>query len=116
MDRRKADLALRTIRKELQAENRILKGEIAYLKKHLDKIWEHVSVTNERLQDLEIQMNIVGRLITTLATEKMNMRTFSLMKLIRRIEKQLVADSQIRHLEDLYRLDHPSDKKRKNNS
>ncbi|MBI4387522.1 MAG: hypothetical protein HY582_00560 [Candidatus Omnitrophica bacterium] len=113
MEQRKVGAALKALHKELQSESRILKSEIAYLKKHLDKLWEHVSVTNERLQDLEIQMNILSRLITTLAVEKMDMRTFGLAKMIRKIEKQLVTDSQIRHLEDLYRMDHPGDKKKK---
>ena len=117
MASKKTDLALiKALRKEFHADNQILKQEIAYYKKHLDKIWDHVAETNARLQDLEIQVNLISRLIATLAVEKMNIRTFSLVKMIRKIEKQIVADDQIRHLENLYRLDQTKNRKGKNGS
>ena len=113
MPKKQSKSSIKVLRKELLAEDRILTDEIRYIKKHLDKIWEHVSNTNERLQDLEVQMNLLSRLVAALAVEKLNMRTFSLMKMIKRIEKQAIADAQISHLENLYRLEHPKLKKPK---
>ena len=103
--------AIREIKKELRADVRISKQETEYLKKHLDKIWEHISTTNVRLQDLEVQVNLLSRLVAALAVEKMGMKTFGLVKMIKRIEKEVIADNQIRHLEDLYKLEHPKGKK-----
>ncbi len=115
--KRKPDLKIKALRKELLIEDRILNEEIRYIKKHLDKIWEHISNTNERLQDLEIQVNLLSRLIATLAVEKLDMKGFGLMKMIKRVEKQAIADDQIRLLENLYRLEHPTKgKKPKDNS
>ena len=103
---------LKGVPKEFQVEQQELKQEIAYLKKHLDTIWKHVTVTNERLQALEVQTNLISRLVATLAIEKLGMKTFHLVRLIRRIEKEAVTADQIRDLEDLYNLEHPGDKKK----
>ncbi len=97
----------RELQADLQVEKKMMKGEIAYLKKHVDKFWEHVSMTNERLQDLEIQVNLLNRLISALALEKLNMKTFGLVKMIRKIEKQVVAEDQIQNLEKQFKLNHP---------
>ena len=115
MGKKTPNLDIKAVRKELQAEQRVLKQELDYMKKHLDKIWEHVSVTNERLQDLEVQMNLLSRLVATLAVEKLGMRTFHLVRLIRRIEKEAIAADQIKHLENLYKLEHPKDSKKPKN-
>ena len=89
--------------------DRLIDDELDYIKKHLDKIWEYVAESSDRLQNLEVQMNLLGRLVTALAVEKLNMRLSALRRLIRRIEKETIEDSQIRHLEELYRLEHPRD-------
>lgn len=114
MEKQKPRLNVRGVRRELQAEDRVLKEEISYIKKHLDKIWEHVSQTNERLQNLEIQVNLLSRLVVNLAIEKMNMRTFTLMKMIRKIEKQFITEGQIQDLEKLYQLGQTRVQKPKN--
>lgn len=113
MKKKKKTLDINSLRKELKQEDRVLSEEIQYIKKHLDKIWEHVSTTNERLQDLEIQVNLLSRLVATLAIEKLNMKSFGLMKMIKRIEKQAITEDQIRLLEDLYKLELPKSKKPK---
>ncbi len=105
---------LKAIRKEILADQRELRQDFIYLKKHLDKIWEHVSVTNQRLQDIETQLNLLSRLVATLAVEKLGMKTFHLVRLIRRIEKEAIAADQIKNLEDLYKLEHPGKKKKGN--
>ncbi|PIQ85636.1 MAG: hypothetical protein COV74_08030 [Candidatus Omnitrophica bacterium CG11_big_fil_rev_8_21_14_0_20_45_26] len=103
----------------LEQNQKVQAGDMVYIKKHLDKIWEHVVSTNDRLQTLEIQANLVARLISTLAVEKLGVSSFSLLKMIKRIEKDTIAADQIQHLEHLYRLEpkesvvKPSPKKRR---
>lgn len=106
------ELNIKSIQKELQLEQREMKRDFDYFKKHLDKIWEHISVTNDRLQNLEVQVNLLSRLVATLAVEKLGMKTFHLIRLIRRIEKEAVTADQIQHLEDLYKLEHPTHKRK----
>ena len=112
MKKRISEADIKAMRKELQLEQRDMRRDFDYLKKHLDKIWEHVSVTNERLQNLEVQVNLLSRLVATLAVEKLGMKTFHLIRLIRRIEKEAITADQIQHLEDLYKLEHPSGKRK----
>jgi len=112
---RRLEKLVKSLRKEIRVDSKTLKDEDVYTRKHLDKIWEHISLTNQRLQDIEIQLALVSRLLTALAVEKMNVRTFSLIKMIRKIEKELIRDHQIQHLEDLYKLDHPKGKRGSSN-
>ena len=79
-----------------------LKHRIDYINKHLDKLWEHVSVTNDRLQDLEIQVNLISRFLTTLSIEKLGIKLKTLRKMLKKIEHDAAAESQIRDLETLY--------------
>ena len=94
-----------TLRAEVFKEVQELHHEVEYIRKHLDKLWEHVSVTNERLQDLEIQVNLLGRLITLICIEQLGIKLKSFKQLVRRIESETVADLQVHHLEELYRLE-----------
>ncbi|GEM_PF-1327046 len=105
--------AIHTIREELKKEDKTLHEGLDYIKKHLDKLWEHVSETNERLIDLEVQSNLMTRLITTICLERLKMQADSLTKLIRRIEKEAIEDSQIMHLEHLFSLEHDEEGKPK---
>lgn len=88
-----------------------LKAEIDYIKKHLDKLWERSQDASERLQDIEVHVNLVTRLLTALCVEKFGMRIGVLKRMIRKIEKEAIQESQILHLENLYKLPHnPSQK------
>ncbi len=102
-----------SLRDEMRREFRLVQEEARYIKKHLDKIWEYVAESSERIQDLEIQVNLLSRLFSTLAIEKVGMRLSDLRKLVRRIEKEAIDEYQIRHLEDLYKLEHPRSQDRK---
>lgn len=88
-----------------------LHNEFAYLKKHIEKLWEYAEKSEERLQDIEIHVNLLTRLITTLCVEKFGMRIGVLKRLIKRVEKEAIRDSQILHLESLYKLPHSAEKK-----
>ena len=99
------DRTMMEIRSELLKENREIAHRLDYIGKHLDKLWEHVATTNERLQDLEIYANIISRLITTICIEKLGIKLGVLKRLLRRIEKETIADSQINYLEELYRME-----------
>ena len=87
-----------------------LKAEVDYLKKHLDKLWGHAHDASERLQDLEVHLNLLTRLLTALCVEKLGIRLGVLKRMIKRIEKEVIRDSQILHLESLYQLPHSPSK------
>ncbi len=91
-------------------------NEIERINKHIDKIWEFIERSEERLQDIEIHVNLLTRLLTTICIEKFGMRIGVLKRLIKRIEKEAIRDSQIMHLESLYKLPHPTNAKKNNNS
>ena len=86
-------------------------GEISNFKGQVSKIWEAIEKSEERLQDIEIHLNLLTRLLTTLCIEKFGMRIGVLKRLIKRIEKEAIRDSQILHLESLYKLPHQPEKK-----
>lgn len=93
------------------AEEPNLRAEVNYLKKHLDKLWEHAQEASERLQDIEVHVNLLTRLVTAICVEKLGMRIGVLKRMIKKIEKEAIRDSQIHHLESLYKLPHyPSTK------
>ena len=92
--------------KKARDDSKALHAELAYIKKHLDKLWDHVAETNERLTDLEVQSNLMTRPVATLCLERMKISANSLTKMIRRIEKEAIDDSQIMHLEELFKLEH----------
>lgn len=62
---------------------------------------EHVSL---RLEDAEIHINLLTRFVTTICVEKMGMRVGVLKRLLKRVEKEAVRESQISHLETLYNM------------
>lgn len=93
------------------AEDPLLRAEIDYLKKHLDKLWEHAQDASERLQDIEVHVNLLTRLVTALCVEKLGMRIGVLKRLIKKIEKEVIQETQIHHLESLYKLPHAASKK-----
>lgn len=99
--------------RELRRELRLMQQDIGYMKKHVDKLWELSTDSSKRLQDAEVQINLLSRLVVTLAIEKMNMRLSVLRRMIRRIEKDAITDSQIQQLESLYKLEHPADMDKK---
>lgn len=82
-----------------------LRHELEYYKKHFDKLWEHVSVSNDRLQHLEVQANLATRFLVVLCLEKLKMPLGALRKLIRRVEREALEDSQIDYLEQLFRME-----------
>jgi len=70
----------------------------------IDELWAHIQKSDERMQDMEIHVNLLTRLLTTLCIEKFGMRVGVLKRMIKRIEKEAIRDSQISHLESLYKL------------
>ena len=93
-----------------------LHSDFSHLKKHIEKLWEYAERSEERLQDIEIHLNLLTRLLTTLCVEKFGMRIGVLKRLIKRVEKEAIRDSQILHLESLYKLPHQTEKKNSSSS
>ncbi|MBN1687800.1 MAG: hypothetical protein JW893_01725 [Candidatus Omnitrophica bacterium] len=79
-------------------------NELERLKKQLQQLREVSAHSEERLQDIEIHINLLTRFITTLCVEKFGMRIGVMKRLVKRIEKDAIRESQISHLESLYRL------------
>ncbi len=81
-----------------------------YLKQHLEKVWQIYYDLEARTHDLEVQVNLLTRLMTTIALENLGIDLKEFRRLIRRVEKELTNDSEIAHLESLFSLDskHPS--------
>ncbi len=88
-----------------------LYARISELKKEMAKAMGTGTRAEERLTDLEIHVNLLARLLTTLCIEKLGMRVGALRSMVRRIEKEALRDSQIMELEFLYKLPHGSSKK-----
>ncbi len=86
-------------------------AKLAELKKEIAKTAGAGTRTEERLTDLEVHVNLLARLLTTLCVEKLGMRVGALRSMIRRIEKEALRDSQIMELEFLYKLPHGSSRK-----
>ena len=84
--------------------------EFAEIRKKMERLGGDAQKLEERLQDLEIHANLLTRLLTTLCIEKFGMRVGVLKRLIKRIEKEAIRDSQILHLESLYKLPHAEKK------
>jgi hypothetical protein len=88
-----------------------LYAKLGDLKKEMGKVAEGGERAEDRLTSMEIHVNILARLLTTLCVEKFGIRTGALKRLVRRVEKEAVRDSQIMELESLYKLSHGSSKK-----
>lgn len=88
-----------------------LYSELADLQKEILKSSEAHTIFKKRLWDIEIHINLLTRLLTTLCIEKFGMRALTLKRLVRRIEKEVSRDSQIMELESLYSLSNPTQKK-----
>ena len=93
-------------RKRSAPDDSSWQSELDYLKKHLDKLWERSQDASERLQDIEVHVNLLTRLVTALCVEKLGMRIGVLKRLIKKIEKEVIQETQIHHLESLYKLPH----------
>src|SRR3989338_740611 len=83
-----------------------LHTQFTQFKKQSDKLEKALEESQDRLQDAEIHVNLLTRLLTTLCIEKFGMRIGVLKRIIKRIEKEAIRDSQIMHLESLYKLPH----------
>lgn len=79
-------------------------SEILKLRKEIQSLRDESEKQEEKIQDIEIHLNLLTRLITTLCIEKFGMRIGVLKRMIKRIEKEAIRDSQILHLETLYKL------------
>jgi hypothetical protein len=88
-----------------------LYAKIADLKKEMSKVIEGEERSDDRLTHMEVHVNVLARLLTTLCIEKLGIRVGALKRLVRRVEKEAVRDSQIMELEFLYRLSHGNPKK-----
>lgn len=78
--------------------------EFLYLKKHVDKLWADANDAKKRLHDLEIHADLMERLVVALALQKMGMRLSELRHLIRVVEKEAIADSEVVQLEQLFNM------------
>ena len=81
-----------------------LQSELSDVSDQVKKIWEKIEKSAEDIQDLQIHVNLLTRLLTTLCVEKFGMRIGVLKRLIKRVEREAIRDSQILHLETLYQL------------
>lgn len=87
--------------------------KLADLKRDADQLNDAGRRTEERLADIEVHINLLARLLTTLCIEKMGFRAGALRRLVLRIEKEALRDSQIMELESLYKLSGEVPKKTK---
>ncbi len=88
-----------------------LYAKIADLKKEMAQAEEGGERAVDRLTDLEVHVNLLARLLTTLCLEKWGIKADALKRLVRRVEKEALRDSQIMELESLYKLSNGSPKK-----
>jgi chromosome segregation ATPase len=85
--------------------------DLVHVKRQIQKMWDRAEKAEERIQDIEIHLNLLTRLLTALCVEKFGMRIGVLKRMIKRIEKEAIRDSQIVHLEALYKLPANPEKK-----
>ena len=85
--------------------------KLSDLKKEVAQANEIGNREDDRLTDLEVHVNLLARLLTTLCIEKLGIRVGALRRLVRRVEKEALRDSQIVELESLYNLPHGHAKK-----
>ena len=56
------------------ASSLIFHTDLAHIKKQAQKLTDQLVKSDERIQDLEIHVNLITRLLTTLCVEKFGMR------------------------------------------
>lgn len=88
-----------------------LYSKIADIKNDVKQVADSGNQADERLTDIEIHINLLTRLLTTLCIEKFGIQVGVLKRLVRRIEKEAIRDSQILELESIYNLSHQGQKK-----
>jgi hypothetical protein len=93
---------LKKVRKQYEET---VEEKIDYFKLHLDKIWDHVTLTNERLQELEIRSNVLTRLFIAICIERLSIGEKGLKKMIEAAHKEVLSDSEIQELENLFTLE-----------
>ena len=93
------------LEERMRLEQGTNKRTFDYIKQNLKKLWEAHNQQEERMNDSEIQVNLLTRLMTTICLERLGIRLSEFRKLIRRTEKELADDSEIAHLEGLFALD-----------
>ena len=103
--RPKAKKESRHSSEEFWRKDKALHDALEYNKKHVDKLWEYATEARERLQDLEIQVNLITRLLTTLCLDVLHIKPKMLRRLIKKVEEEAVADSEVMHLEELFKLE-----------
>ena len=86
-------------------------SDLENLKKEVLKSAGAHTLSEKRFLDIEIHINLLTRLLTTLCIEKFGMRALTLRRLVHRIEKEAFRDSQIMELESLYGLSNTPPKK-----
>lgn len=96
---------IRVLREEFRKKEKNFHDALDYSKKHVDKLWQYATEARERLQDLEIQVNLITRLLTTLCLDVFHMKPKMLRRLIKKVEDEAVADSEVMHLEELFKLE-----------
>lgn len=92
-------------KKEIRKEVALIKEELEYIRKHVDKLWECSGESVERIQDLEIQVNFLTRMLMLLCEGPLGLNQKALHIFIKRAEKELLRDDQVSRLEDLFRLE-----------
>ena len=89
-----------------------LYAQVSDLKNHLKETLENKARDEDRITDLEVHINLLTRLLTTLCIERFGFRVATLRRLVKRIENQAVRDSQIYELELLYKKSSLTPKKK----
>ncbi|OQA57842.1 MAG: hypothetical protein BWY42_00271 [Candidatus Omnitrophica bacterium ADurb.Bin277] len=89
-----------------------LYSHIADIKKQLLDVANSRETNNDRITDLEVHVNLLTRLLMALCIEKLGMGIGVLKRLVKRIEREAVRDSQILELELLYKLSPDLNKKK----
>lgn len=108
-DRDKEFLAFKKTLELLEARIKLELGSQGksndYIKQHLDKLWRIFHELETRTHDLEVQVNLITRLITVLSLENLGIDLRNFRRLIRRVEKELEVDTEVAHLESLFSLE-----------
>ncbi|HOG24277.1 MAG TPA: hypothetical protein PK590_06480 [Candidatus Omnitrophota bacterium] len=89
-----------------------LYAQVLDLRNHLKETLAKKVRNEDRITDLEIRVNLLTRLLTTLCIERFGFRVATLRRLVKRIESQALRDSQIYELELLYKKSSLTPKKK----